>query len=131
MDGEKAPAKNTRLLGESAWPAGRQAWYMVALLTLVFTMAELDRGVITLLVTPIKRDLHLSDVQMSYLLGFAFVFFQMFVGIPLSRLVDSGNRRNLIILGLTAWSLMSAMCGLAQNYWQLFLSRIGIGAGES
>ncbi|MEI9965086.1 MAG: MFS transporter [Caulobacteraceae bacterium] len=114
-----------------AWPSAGKAWWCVVMLSIVLMLSQIDRGIITLLVAPIKRDLHLSDVQISLLLGPAFILFYVFMGLPLSRLTDVRSRRVMIACGLTFWSVMTAMCGAAQGFWQLFWARVGIGAGES
>ena len=113
------------------WPAPRQAWYAVTIFALALMVNFLDRGIVTLLVEPIKRDLHLTDLQMSVIMGFAFVCFYVIVGFPIARLVDSKSRRLIMGLGITCWSVMTGMCGLAQNFWQLFAARIGVGVGEA
>ncbi|WEK46522.1 MAG: MFS transporter [Candidatus Andeanibacterium colombiense] len=104
---------------------------MLAALTITFMFNFLDRQVLALLVTPIKRDLHLSDTQVGLLMGFAFVAFYAIAGIPLSRLIDRGSRKWILGLGLGFWSLMTIACGLAQNFVQLVLARVGLGVGES
>lgn len=109
----------------------RSAWYVVSVLTLIYVFSFLDRSILTLLVEPIKADLGLSDSQMSYLLGFSFALFYVLFGLPLGRLADRGNRRNLIGAGLLFWSFATAMCGMAGTYWHLLLARIGVGAGEA
>ena len=86
---------------------------------------------LSLLATPIKRDLILSDTQFSILVGFMFVLFYLGVGIPISRVVDRGPRKWIIGAGIFLWSLMTAACGLAANFWQLALARMGVGIGES
>ena len=93
--------------------------------------AFIDRQIITLLVGPIKKDLGVSDTQMSLLLGFAFVMFYVFLGIPIARLADVRSRRLIIGIGIAIWSLMTAACGLTQNFWQLFAARVGVGVGEA
>lgn len=113
------------------WPAPRQAWYAVFVFSLTLMINFLDRGFITLLVPSIKTDMHLTDVQMSLLIGFAFVFFYLFLGLPVARLADSRTRRTIIGVGIATWSAATALCGLAQNFWQLFLCRVATGAGES
>jgi len=90
----------------------------------------LDRGIITLLVEPIKADLELSDFQISLLLGFALIAFNAFVSVPASRFVDIWPRNIIITAGIAVWSLMTAACGLAQSFWQLFMMRMGVGVGE-
>ena len=113
------------------WPSPASAWWCVAMLSIVLLLSQIDRNIITLLVAPIKHDLRLSDFQMSLLMGPAFIALYVFMGLPLSRLTDVGNRRLMITIGLTFWSLATAACGLAHGFGQLFLARMGIGAGES
>ena len=84
-----------------------------------------------LLVDPIKADLGISDTQMSLLLGFSYAVFSAMAGIPIARLADVHSRRLIIGIGIVGWSTMTAACGLAQNYWQLFLARVGTGIGEA
>jgi len=116
---------------QQTWPSPPQAWYALFVLMVVLLLAILDRQIITLLVEPIKGDLGISDTQMSLLMGFAFVTFYVLIGLPISRLSDVGNRRLTIGVGLTLWSTMTTACGLAQNYWQLFAARVGVGVGEA
>jgi MFS family permease len=108
-----------------------QAWWAVFIFTISLMFNFLDRQIMTLLITPIKADLGLSDTQISLLVGFMFVIFYVGVGIPISRLVDRGPRKWILAAGITFWSLMSAACGLAQNFWHLALARMGLGIGES
>ena len=109
----------------------RYAWYVVALLTLANISSFLDRQILALLVVPIKRDLHLSDTKVSLLMGLSFALFYTVFGIILSRLADSSNRRNIIIAGITIWSLFTALCSGVKNYSQFFLARMGVGIGEA
>lgn len=114
-----------------AYPPAGQAWYCVAILALVVMVNFLDRGILTLLVEPIKADLGLSDVQMSLVMGFAFTFFYAIFGLPVARLVDSYSRKHILAVGVAIWSLMTAFCGLASSFWQLFVARVGVGVGET
>jgi MFS family permease len=91
----------------------------------------LDRGILTLLVEPIKRDLRLSDVQMSLIMGFAFTFFYAVLGLPVARLIDRKSRKWIMTAGITIWSVMTMFCGLATNFWHLFMARMGLGVGET
>ena len=91
----------------------------------------IDRQVITLLVQPIRADLQISDTEMSLLMGFAFAIFYVTMGVPIARLSDRHSRRTIIAIGIFLWSLATAVCGLARNFWQLFLARIGVGVGEA
>ena len=99
------------------------AWWSVFVFTIALMLNFLDRQVMTLLVTPIKKDLGISDTEISLLIGFMFVLFYLGVGIPISRLVDRGPRKWIIGVGIAFWSLMTAACGLAANYPQLAAAR--------
>lgn len=116
---------------DDSWPSPARAWYALAVLTVALMFATIDRSILSLLVEPIKGDLGISDTGMSLLIGFAFVFFYAFLGLPIARLADIHSRRLIIGIGIAFWSLMTALCGLAQNFWQLFWARVGVGAGES
>jgi len=106
-------------------------WYTVWMTTLVAVMSQVDRGILALFVQPIKRDYHLTDTQVSFLLGFAFTFFYVVGGPPLSRLADRGSRKLVISCSLATWSVATAFCGLAQNFWGFFASRAVVGTSES
>ena len=106
-------------------------WYVVGILTLSYLVSFLDRQILALMVGPIKADLQLSDTEISLIMGVAFSLFYAFMGIPLGWLADRTNRRNIIVVGITFWSLMTAACGLASKFIHLFLARIGVGAGEA
>ncbi|MEE4184220.1 MAG: MFS transporter [Gammaproteobacteria bacterium] len=113
------------------YPATGYAWYVVVLLTLAYMFSFLDRQILSLLVEPIKADLQISDTQMSLLQGLAFGIFYTLLGIPLGRLADRRSRRGIIAAGITVWCCMTAACGLARNFVQLFVARIGVGVGEA
>ena len=89
-----APVRTTQ--AEAPWPPPRQAYHVAWVLAAVQMCAMLNNGVMTLLVEPVKTDLQLSDMEMSYLLGFSVVLFYAFVGIPAARLVDRHNRKWLM-----------------------------------
>ena len=107
------------------------AWFVVIVLTLAYTCSFVDRQILTLLIEPIRRDLHISDTQVSLLGGLAFSIFYTTLGIPIARLADQTHRRNLMAAGLAFWSLMTAACGLARSFWGLFAARVGVGVGEA
>ena len=113
------------------WPSPRQAWYAVFVFALALMINFLDRGIITLLVPGIKADLALTDIQISLIMGFAFVFFYVFLGLPIARYADVGTRRTIVGVGIALWSVATALCGMAQSFSQLFLFRVGTGVGEA
>jgi MFS family permease len=115
----------------SAGVSRRYAWYVVGVLTLASISANVDRQILSLLVVPIERDLGISDTQMSYLIGFAFSVFYTVLGLPIARLADRTNRRNIMAAGVGLWSLFTAACATAQTYGRLLLLRIGVGVGEA
>ncbi len=116
---------------EAPYPAPAYAWYTAFVLMLAYMLAFLDRQILSLMVAPIKRDLGISDTGMSLILGLAFAIFYTVLGIPIGWLGDRANRRSLIAGGIAIWSLMTAACGLARSYGQLFFARIGVGFGEA
>ena len=112
----------------------RHSWYPVWVLTvlvLAYLLAFVDRQLLYLLVGPIREDLDIGDFQFSLISGWAFALFYTLMGIPIGRLADIGNRRNIIAVGVALWSLMTALCGLAKNFTLLFLARVGVGVGEA
>lgn len=111
----------------------RQNRTMLWLLLIVYIFNFLDRQIVNILAEPIKADLSLSDTQLGLLAGPAFAVFYAVLGIPIARYADrpNANRVRLISLSLAIWSAMTAVCGLAQNFWQLALARIGVGVGEA
>ena len=112
-------------------PSLRYAWYVVFVLMLANISSFIDRQILALLVVPIKRDLHLSDMKMSLLMGLSFAIFYTLFGIFIGRLADKSNRRNIIIGGVAVWSLMTALCSGVRSYGQFFAARMGVGVGEA
>jgi MFS family permease len=119
--------------GEVATAAGSSARrsYVLGLLTLVYALNIADRFSVSTLLEPIRLELHLSDTGVAILTGWALGIFYVTIGIPIAVLADRSNRRNILAVSLAVWSVMTAVCGFAQNYWQLFLGRIGVGVGEA
>jgi len=107
------------------------AWYVVGVLTLLYTFSFVDRQIFSLIVGPLRRDLHISDTQISLLIGFTFAVFYTFFGILIGRLTDIYSRRAIIALGLVLWSAFTCGCGLARTYPQMLSLRMGVGVGEA
>ncbi len=107
------------------------AWYVVGVLILAYTVSYVDRTILTLLVKPIRESLQISDTQLSLLHGLAFALFYTVLGIPIARLADRHDRTRIIAVGIVVWSAMTALCGFARNFGQLFLARVGVGVGEA
>jgi len=113
------------------WPNPIYSWYVVGVLMLAYTNSFIDRQILSLLIEPIRADLDISDTQVSLLAGIAFTLFYTLLGVPIARLADQKNRKAIITTGVAVWSVMTAACGLARNFWGLFLARIGVGVGEA
>ena len=109
----------------------RVAGYGLFMLTLVYAFNFIDRQILVILQEPIKLEMGLSDAQLGLLSGFSFALVYITAGIPIAYWADRSNRRNIIAGSLTIWSGMTALSGLAQNYSQLLLARIGVGIGEA
>ncbi len=111
--------------------AGFYPWLVVLLLMFAYMLSFVDRQIISLLVDPIRADLQITDTQISLLQGLAFALFYTLMGIPIAKLADVRSRRNIIVWGICIWSMMTAFCGIAKNYWVLFVGRLGVGVGEA
>lgn len=109
----------------------RVARYALVMLTIVYAFNFIDRQILVILQEPIKNDMGLSDAQLGLLSGFSFALVYITAGIPIAYWADRMNRRNIITAALAVWSGMTALSGLAQNYSQLLLARIGVGIGEA
>jgi MFS family permease len=116
---------------DTRYPSRAYAWYVVVLLTVAYVFSFIDRYILSLLIEPIKQDLQLSDTQIGLLLGAAFAIFFAVMGLPLGWLADRGRRTWIVGAGVSLWSLATAVAGLAHNFGQLFLARIGVGVGEA
>ena len=101
------------------------------MLVVVYTFNFIDRQIVGILAVPIKADLGLSDGQLGLMGGLAFALFYTGLGIPVAMLADRSSRTWIITVSLALWSGMTAACGLATNFWQLFLARLGVGVGEA
>jgi MFS transporter, Spinster family, sphingosine-1-phosphate transporter len=119
--------------GGGATRLPREARLMLWLLLVVYIFNFLDRQIVNILAEPIARDLKLSDTQVGLMTGIAFALLYTVLGLPIARFADrqSTDRGKLIAVALAIWSVMTALCGLAQNYSQLLLARIGVGIGEA
>jgi MFS family permease len=100
-------------------------------LGVVVMFTILDRQVLALMIEPIKADYGISDTKAALLLGAAFSLTYAIAGLPIARIADTANRRNLIAICIAFWSMATMACGVAQNYTHLFLARLGIGVGEA
>ena len=109
----------------------RQRNLLLACMVLTYTASFVDRTIVNVLVEPIKTDLGMSDMQIGLLSGAAFGILYGVMGLPFARLADRSSRLNIVTCALGAWSLATAACGLAQNFWQFFFARMGVGIGEA
>jgi MFS family permease len=124
-----AAALPTAAVGQSTTLLER--WYVLIMMCLVYTMSIADRYVVSTVLEPIRLDLHLTNFGVALLTGFAFGLFYVVLGFPLSWLIDRKSRRNIVAACLVLWSIMTAVCGLAQTALQFFLARVGVTVGEA
>lgn len=111
---------------------GAYRWYVVGVLSLGYAFSAIDARVLTLLVTPIKASMGLSDFQISLLQGFAFSLLYSLAALPIGRMVDGSRRRTpLVVVGVLIWSFMTMLCGFANSFGALFAARVGVGVGEA
>ncbi len=105
--------------------------YALAILAVVYMFNFIDRQILAILLPSIKEEFQVGDAVLGLLAGTAFALFYVVLGIPIARLADRSNRRNLIALAVAVWSGMTALSGFAANIWQLAIARVGVGIGEA
>lgn len=111
--------------------ANAYAAYVVVMLFLTHVLGYVDRMAMAVLLPSIKRDLAFSDAELGLLTGIAFTFSYALLGVPVARIADRGNRRNVIGIAIVIWSAATAASGMVHNFVQMFLARVGVGAGEA
>jgi len=107
------------------------AWYALGLLMFVYVLNFLDRTIIYILFTPIKKEMSFSDTELALLGTTSFVIFYTLLGIPFGRLADKGSRTKIIAIGVAVWSLFSGLTAYADGFWTLFACRVMVGVGEA
>ena len=112
-------------------PSRQRTGPLIGLLLLAYVFNFLDRQLIAILKIPIKAELHLTDTQLGLMGGIAFASVYSTLAIPLARLADRSGRVRVVAAAVAVWSLFTALSGLGQNFWQLFLLRMGVGVGEA
>lgn len=110
--------------------AGR-AWLTVITLFLAQIVSTIDRGMLALVIDPVRTDLGISEMQIALLQGFAFSIFYVTVGLPLGAVADAVNRRKLLLAGIAVWSTATVAGGFAEGFGSMFASRLFIGVGEA
>lgn len=110
---------------------GRTRGLVLGVLVLAYTFNFIDRTIISTIGQAIKEDLALTDTQLGLLGGLAFAVLYTTLGIPIARLAERTSRVNIIAAATAVWSAFTALCGVAQGYWQLMLMRVGVGVGEA
>jgi MFS family permease len=115
----------------SAYPTQWRAWPVVIVIFIASIISAIDRGIFSLVIDPIRHDLHITDVQISLLQGLSFGILYATAGVALGLTADRYSRRNLLALGVLIWSIATVMGGFAQNFGELFATRVVVGLGEA
>ncbi len=131
-------------LGESAGASGDEAgvqpwtlyrpverWLLLSALFLLMLITMIDRNITAILLEPLKKEFHASDTMLGLLSGFAFALFYSIMGLPLARIADRYDRKWLIVISASIWSLFTVLCGTSQKFWQLLVFRMGVGGAEA
>ncbi len=119
------PGKTHSVLG------GLYRYYVLAILMVAYLFSYMDRYIVSILLEDLKAEFSLNDLQLGLLSGLAFAFLYSTLAIPIARLADRKNRVRIVSIAIAVWSLFTAACGLAGNFWHLFLGRLGVGVGEA
>jgi MFS family permease len=117
--------------GKAALPGRAYRSYSLGLLMFIYVLNILDRQVVSILAEPIKQDLRLADWQLGMMTGLAFAVLYTFLGIPIARYAERGDRPVIIAAAVAVWSGFTALSGLTQTFLQLVAARIGVGIGEA
>jgi predicted MFS family arabinose efflux permease len=125
------PDADSSITLKSMRPDARATRWALGLLLVVNVVSQIDRQIMNILVEPVRAEFGLSDGQLGLLVGLAFALFHTFAGIPIARVADRWSRRNLIAICLAIWSCMTALCGVARNFSELLVARVGVGVGEA
>jgi MFS family permease len=112
-------------------PPSAYGWYVVVVLTLAYIVSFIDRQILSLLIEPIRRELGLSDFQMSWIGPPAFATCFLVFGLVFGRLADRARRTRLVALGIAIWCVMTAACAFADGALEMFVARMGVGLGEA
>jgi len=107
------------------------AWYFVAVLTLLYVFSFIDRFILALLITPISRDIAITEIELGLLIGASFAVVYSVAGLPIAAWVDRGNRRNIIVLGALIWGSCTITSAFAETFAALAASRVGVAVGEA
>lgn len=107
------------------------AWWMVAVLFTIYLFSWIDRLVVSMLVEPVKQGLHLSDFQMSLILGPSFAIVYAIFGIPLGWAADHYQRRLVIFFAALVWTAATIACGFSRSFEALLIARMFVGIGEA
>ncbi|MDB4591876.1 MFS transporter, partial [Gammaproteobacteria bacterium] len=105
--------------------------FALVLLTVVYGFNFIDRQIVGILAPFIQADLDLTNTQLGLLIGFAFALFYTVIAIPIAWLADRYSRVNILSIALATWSGFTALTGMASNFWQIGLARMGVGIGEA
>jgi MFS family permease len=116
---------------EAPWPPSSRAWWAVGVFCIAAILSYSDRQILSLLVDPIRADLHATDVQVGLLQGAAFALIYAVAGVGLGRAADVLPRRLVIVAGIAVWSLATVACGYADSFGSLFVARAFVGIGEA
>jgi MFS family permease len=112
--------------------AGRTyGWYFLGLLTLIYVMGAIDRGVISVIAEPLKSHFQLTDQQIGILGGIGYSATYAIAALPSGWLIDRGNRRNLLSITIAAWSFLTACSAFASSFAILMITRLAVGAAEA
>lgn len=115
----------------SAWSRAVSAWFTVLMLCIAQVVSTIDRGMLALVVDPVRQDLGITDLQIAILQGFAFSFLYVIAGIAMGLIADVVNRKRLLMAGIVVWSAATLASGLAETFGHLFAARLFIGIGEA
>jgi MFS family permease len=121
----------TAAVGGTSHDTASYRYYVLFMLTLVYTLNFIDRNLINVIAQPIIAEFGLTDTQFGFLNGAPFAIFYALMGIPIAMFADRHNRVIIVALCIAIWSVMAALCGFATSFAFLVMARIGVAIGEA
>lgn len=107
-----------------------KVWFALSVLFAINTLNFYDRQILGAVGETVREEWKLSDTALGSL-GTAFTLLYAVVGVPIGRMTDKFSRRWILCVGVTLWSFLTAASGLARNFTELFVVRLGVGVGEA
>src|ERR1700744_1754112 len=97
---------------DSSAASNTRRYYVLALLTIIYELNFLDRTIFNVLIEPIKKEFVIIVTTLGLVGVMSFVRIYSLLDIPIARIADRVNRRNIVALAFAFRSAMTFLCGM-------------------